>query len=628
MSKLTNKIEANDRTVHAVLNEQKYTVDYFQREYSWGQKHIDQLVTDLCSAFQGEYTPGDARDKGEDYNNYYLGPFVVSARDGKRSIIDGQQRLTSLTLFLIYLNHLQRSFDVNEKIEDMIFSEHRGSKSFNIQVAERKACLEKLFNDGVYESRESDDASTINMAERYLNIGAVFPSDDFNAESLSFFIDWLKYNVVLVEIVAYSDDNAYVIFETMNDRGLNLTATEMLKGFVLSRFNDYGERERKNALWKHSMLALQEYDKNEDQRFFQSWLRAQYADSIRAGQIGSQNEDFEKIGTRFHSWVRENLEKMGLTQASGFESLMSTEFVFYLNAYMKIKKAEQRVSETLEHVYYIQHWGIAFSLSYPLMLAPLCVTDDAATVEAKINLVAKFIEIFSVKRSVNFKTFAASGIRYTMYSLVKEIRGMSYTDLAKTLSQRLSQMKQTWDGMAAFHLHRQNGVFIRFLLSRMTTYIEQQAGQGSDFANYHVKKKGKKPFEVEHILADKFTRHRDEFDREADFARHRNTIGGLVLLPRGTNQSYNDKNYAAKLPHYLKENMLAKSLCENAYQNNPNFLNMAAKLALPFKAHDEFRKEDMQARTALYQRICERIWAFDDPPCSDAKTSDDAVGNA
>ncbi|MGN6890831.1 GmrSD restriction endonuclease domain-containing protein, partial [Neisseria sp. P0014.S004] len=86
-----------------------------------------------------------------------LGPFVVSLKDGKRSIIDGQQRLTSLTLFLIYLNNLQKELEQAEKIESMIFSELRGNKSFNITVEERIPCLEALFNNGEYSPNEDDD---------------------------------------------------------------------------------------------------------------------------------------------------------------------------------------------------------------------------------------------------------------------------------------------------------------------------------------------------------------------------------------------------------------------------------------------------------------------------------------
>lgn len=177
MSKLDNKIEARHRNLFDVLNAQKYTVDYFQREYSWGEKHIEELVTDLTSAFLNEYTVGDSREQGENYNNYYLGPFVVSSKDGKRSIIDGQQRLTSLTLFLIYLHNLQKELKYEEKIESMIFSELRGSKSFNIVVEDRIPCMEALFNFGSYSLVDGDDESTHNMVERYQNITDAFPDE-------------------------------------------------------------------------------------------------------------------------------------------------------------------------------------------------------------------------------------------------------------------------------------------------------------------------------------------------------------------------------------------------------------------------------------------------------------------
>lgn len=157
MSELTNKIQANERSLSQVLENQKYTVDYFQREYNWQKKHIDQLVFDLTAAFLNEYEPGDTREKGTDYNTYYLGPFVVSEKEGKRSIIDGQQRLTSLTLILIFLNHLQKKLGITEKLETLIFSEHRGMKSFNIHVEERKTCLESLFTKGNYTVRKDDD---------------------------------------------------------------------------------------------------------------------------------------------------------------------------------------------------------------------------------------------------------------------------------------------------------------------------------------------------------------------------------------------------------------------------------------------------------------------------------------
>jgi uncharacterized protein with ParB-like and HNH nuclease domain len=611
VSKLENKIEARHRNLFDVLNEQKYTVDYFQREYSWGEKHIEELVTDLTSSFLNDYTQGDKREQGANYNNYYLGPFVVSDKDGKRSIIDGQQRLTSLTLFLIYLHNLQKSLGHHEKIEPMIFSELRGTKSFNITIEERVPCLESLFNQGCYTPSDKDDESTVNMAERYQDIAQAFP-DEIKNEAFPFFIDWLKYNVIMVEIIAYSDENAYTIFETMNDRGLNLTPSEMLKGFILSRFDNPAKRQKANELWKKAMLDLKSFEKDEDLRFFQSWLRAKYADSIRPGKAGSKNEDFEKIGTRFHSWVRDNLIKIGLNSDDGevFDHFIKTDFQFYLNAYTHILQAEKKLHPKLEHVYYIHHWGIAPTLSFPLMLAPLNVDDGDEIVLAKIDTVARYIETFVVLRSVNFRKFSASSIRYTMYSLVKEIRGKTLEELKQILSKKVNEMQESFNGMNEFRLHGQNYRFVKFLLSRMTAWVEHQAGMSTTFMTYYQPEKGK-PFEVEHIWADKFSRHQDEFKQEHEFNNYRNRIGDLVLLPRGTNQSYGDLTYEQKHPHYIKENLLVKSLCPLAYINNPNFTRIQSEMGLPFQAHESFKKCDVDTRQQLYQAICERIWHYE-----------------
>jgi uncharacterized protein with ParB-like and HNH nuclease domain len=89
MSMNDHRIDADDRNVSEVLDRRKYTVDYFQREYSWEQKHIEQLVTDLTSTFLDVYKKGDNRKAVQSYNNYYLGPFVVCDKDGMKSVIAG-----------------------------------------------------------------------------------------------------------------------------------------------------------------------------------------------------------------------------------------------------------------------------------------------------------------------------------------------------------------------------------------------------------------------------------------------------------------------------------------------------------------------------------------------------------
>ena len=610
MSRLENKIEAKDRTIVEVLDKNKYTVDYYQREYSWQQKHIEQLVTDLTTAFLNEYEPRHERTEVENYNSYYLGPFVLSEKGGKRSIIDGQQRLTSLTLILIFLNHLQKDYGVNEAIEGMIFSEKFGKKSFNIDVPERTTGLQALFETGEYNVPDDADASTVNMVERYNDIIEAFPKE-IDAQVLPFFIDWFKERVVLVEILAYSDDNAYTIFETMNDRGLNLTPTEMLKGYLLSRFKDNALRKSTNDFWKKAIIRLQGIDKEEDQKFIQAFLRAKYAVTIRQGKAGSKNEDFEKIGTRFHNWFRDNLKLVGLGKDSqeDFDRFINKDFKYYFDAYLRIAQARATLTKGLESVYYIEHWGIAASLRDPLLLAPLQPSDSVETANQKINLVAKYIEIFCVRRSINFRTFAATSIRYTIYTLVKELRDKSLEELQEVLENKLTAMDESWEGMHRFRLHGQNKVFVKYLLSRLSGYVDQLAGQSTDFRNYFLKGTGK-PYEIEHIWSRHFDDHRDEFEHENDFVEYRNRLGGLVLLPRGTNQAYGDKPYEVKKQHYIKENLLVKSLCPLTYENNPNFNKLIIEHGLPFKAHNEFKKGDLDERQVLYQAMCEKIWTL------------------
>lgn len=608
MNPNNHKIDADDKSVFEVLNEQKYKVDYFQREYKWEQKHIEQLITDLTSTFLQVYSEGDARTATEHYNNYYLGPFVVSSKDGVKSIIDGQQRLTSLTLFLIYLNNLQKELETHEEIERLIFSERYGEKSFNIQVEERRKCLESLFLTGDYLMQAEDDESTGNMVNRYADITQAFP-EEMKGVMFPYFLDWLKHNVILVEITAYSDDNAYAIFESMNDRGLNLTSAEMLKGYILSRFGDAKERERANLFWKEAMQTLHSFNKDEDQQFFQAWLRSQYADSIRQGKAGSANEDFEKIGTRFHSWFRDNLNKIGLLAESSvdFTRFVHDDMKFFLNAYEEIIQARAKEIPGWENVFYHEQWGIAPSLAVPLMLSPLTPSDSPETRRLKINVVAKYLETFAVRRAVNFRKFGASSIRYTMYSLVKELRGQELDSLTTILKTKLGEMEESWAGMSDFRMHGMNRYFIKYLLSRVTAHVEQKAGGTNTFTSYFVDM-GNMPYEIEHIWADKFEEHRDEFDQQHDFDGYRNRIGDLVLLPRGTNQSYSAKPYQEKIEHYVKENLLTKSLHTKAYENNPNFLNMAKELDLPFKPHTEFKKADIDARQLLIQKISESIW--------------------
>ena len=101
----TREIDGKGRTVRELLAGRKYSIDYYQREYKWQTKQVAELIDDLADKFLESYEPGHERSAVADYGHYFLGSIIISDKDGQKFIIDGQQRLTTLTLLLIYLQH-------------------------------------------------------------------------------------------------------------------------------------------------------------------------------------------------------------------------------------------------------------------------------------------------------------------------------------------------------------------------------------------------------------------------------------------------------------------------------------------------------------------------------------------
>ena len=98
-----NKILGAAKPVAYLLG-QKYRIDYYQRDYKWEAKQIEELIDDLTGRFDRDFNSDHERGEVERYGQYFLGSIIISEKDSKRYIIDGQQRLTSLTLLLIYLD--------------------------------------------------------------------------------------------------------------------------------------------------------------------------------------------------------------------------------------------------------------------------------------------------------------------------------------------------------------------------------------------------------------------------------------------------------------------------------------------------------------------------------------------
>lgn len=601
------EIQGQARTIQQLLSGIKYAIDYYQREYQWQTKQIQELVDDLADKFLQEWDPAHERREVASYAPYFLGSIIVSKRDGTNYIVDGQQRLTSLTLLLILLRQLQAEVPGVASVDALIFSEQFGERSFNLDVPERRSCMEALFEGRSFDAHEQS-ASVENLQRRYTDLESMFPDvfpDDQRKNALPYFVDWLLNRVYLVEITAYADEEAYTIFETMNDRGLSLTPTEMLRGFLLANISDGDRRASAERTWREEVRKLADLGKEIDPDFFKTWLRSQYATRIRQRTRGARPEDFDRIGTEFHRWFRDAQSDIGLSASSDFFRVVDRDLRFYSRWYRKLLAAGSRHTAGLEHVHYNAQLG--FTLQYLLLLAPLTPDDSDDVAMRKVRIIARFVDILLNRRIWNFRSIAYSTLQYSMFTVMRDIRGLAIVPLAKRLHDVLAEPDQiSFADNDRLRMHQQNRSHLHRMLARLTEYIEVSSGIPSHYCDYVAGGRGR--FEVEHIWANHADRHLDDFAHATDFAEYRNRIGGLLLLPKQFNGSYGDLPYEQKLPHYLTQNLLARSLHPQCYDHNPGFMQFVEQSGLPFRPHPRFKRADLDERYALYQQLAERVW--------------------
>ena len=597
------EVQGEAKTVRELLGGRKYAIDDYQREYKWKSKQVSDLLEDLSSQFQEDYEESHERSEVAGYGRYFLGSIIVSRRNGTDYIVDGQQRLTTLTLLLIHLRHLQGNVRRPSKVDDLILSEKFGAKSFNINVPERNRAIGALYRGESFDDTDQPE-SVRNILSRYRDIQEDFP-EDVAGEAVPYFTDWLKESVYLVEITAYSDGDAYTIFETMNDRGLSLAPADMLKGYLVSKIKDPKKRKEANRKWKAISESLLELGKDEVADFLKAWLRAQYAQNIRKTQRGAKPRDFDRIGTEFHRWVREHSALIGLKASRDFSDLIHKDIQSFASTFKSLRQASMRPVPGLQEVLFVGDMG--FTLQYPVLLAPLRPGDSESVINQKTRIGATFLDILLARRIWNWRSIAYSTMRYTMFQIMREIRRKDPGELVEILTGRLNKDEETFSTNETLSLHSQNRWKLHLLLARMTDYLEQNSGLSSHYHEY-VATEVKNRYEVEHIWANKPERHKDEFPHPNDFEEYRNRIGGLLLLPKKFNQSYGALAYEDKLEHYDAQNLLARSLHPSCYRRNPGFKRFRKETGLPFRSHTEFRKADLDARQKLYQGIAERVW--------------------
>lgn len=445
-----NSIDAKSKKLMELLFRKKYQVKYFQREYKWQKNNIEDLLVDLERSFMSNFQVEHTRDNVPDYDCYYMGPVVLYREKTSFIIVDGQQRLTSFTLLLIYLNQLQKVVlkDAPKKIQNLdeyIFSQPFEHETFNMEIPEREPILKCLFEGKEVDEKYLNNESSQNIYDRFIDIVDLFPITIKHEMVLPLFINWMVEKLIFIEIMAQTSDSAYTIFESMNDRGLKLTQAELLKSYLLSNVKDEQKIKELDIAWKKKIAHLKTYSNDEEELFFKSWLRSKYAISIRQPEKGATNQDFEKIGTRFSNWVQDSAKRLlGLDQLKPetFYFFVHSDFHFFTDLYIKISDLE--VSEEMpEHLFKLMSYkGISLSLSYPFIMSPITKLDDEPTICEKIRLTVSYLDCFAVYRLLLNLPITQSSVDYQLNRAVKEIRDNNPDELMTRFKSEIDELKK------------------------------------------------------------------------------------------------------------------------------------------------------------------------------------------
>ena len=560
MAHIANKIDAKDKKLQEIFYGNRYKIDVFQREYRWKREQIEALISDLSSSFFNNYQENDSIENATSYDCYYMGPIVLCENQNELSIVDGQQRLTSFTLFFIFLNHLQSSLNIDENLKrdfnDYIFVKKAGKKTLVINIDKRNSLIEELYQNpnyihtnteehiiGVNNNDESNEESLENIKGRYDDIVRFFPPELNNESMLPIFIEWLLNRVVIVEIKAYDLENAYTIFETMNDRGLSLNPTEILKAYLLSNIKDEILSEEANETWKELINKLQKLiGQDADLDFFRAWFRGKYALTKRATYKGAENEDFEKIGVQFHSWIKNNAKSIYLKQPKDFYHFIISDFRFYSENYLRIYSIKNSPTDFFLEFNIVNYYAIADSLVYPLFLAPIQKTDLTNTIEEKFRLINNFLDRYTNIRMLTGKPITQSSIRSYFYDLIKNIRDKKESELNEILKLELQKLNELY----SFNSFRRmdNWGYFHYFFARILYLLN------NDKYSFDELLRSRK--QSSYVLVQIFTTE----DLDVDLSIKEtigNSIGNFCLIRRYDINAFNNENGINKI-NFLTRN--------------------------------------------------------------------------
>lgn len=392
-------VAARETTLQELLGgEKQYQIPLYQRTYSWGREQLDKLWEDILQLAEDRMTRPDL--------THFLGSLVLtqSPLNGPSGVsdwlvIDGQQRLTTVSLLLCAIrDHLaQQDPRVRDKINELYlinkWHEDRYTKLKPTQ-ADRDAYVAC-----VTSTPQAGGPDRVGSAYRFFKakLASLSDQDDEEQQVTAEAIEKAVISgLSIVAVTADASDNAYRIFESLNNTGLKLTQADLLRNYLFMRLPTHGENVYR-SLWLplQDSLSPQQLEMlfwidlvQRDPRIKQTEIHAEQQKRLdrmaTEAEIESEIARFNKLGTLFQKILAPDTE------------------------------SSPQVRQRLQRV---QAWGT--TTSYPFLLYALELRDRGQASSDEIARAMLYLESFLVRRLIIGR--ATAGLNRTLYSLVSEL---------------------------------------------------------------------------------------------------------------------------------------------------------------------------------------------------------------
>jgi len=622
------QITFDRKTVNTCL-QQRFVLPTYQRDYKWELKHLQDLIADVQEAFLSARKPTDGRRDVLGYEPYFLGTIITTPVDqGGKAIVDGQQRIATLTLLLCYAERISRQNPANgiSPIEQAIRRRVAGGSEFNLDMDPPRKKLFETLMDGPLNADElaatvdsipEKDSGTLQLWDLFQNVENLISPDISKQNLLPQFFDYLTECVYLFEIGVPREQDGHKVFVTMNDRGLKLSPIDLLKGFLLSSIPNNDSNRAAHESWTQAMKKLRDLGSDEDSAFFKTWIRAKYAKSIRGKKSGDAAGDFEIVGESYHRWMMDNLQAIGLQTSDDFSNLVTGSIPYFVELYCNIKNAERKIAASMPHVFFNGARGL--TLQAMVILSAVRADDTQTIVAKKMRAVSYYLDFLATVRVLNGKENTYDNVRDLMFDIAKQVRNLGLKELREKLQTMMTNEKDQLSALKNASYNNLKRQDLLHLLARLTAALESalELPTGIGFATYVDRTRDSKTFDVEHLIPDSFQAVNADltkagkvpFAAQSDFDVARNNIGGLILLPRGRNRSMKDMAYSEKVTRYANENVLAQTLTDSFYLNQPNWTRFSEESGITCGAIPLLDSSMIATRSDFYLKLAQSIWS-------------------